>query len=250
MFVTVRAVSCRSTFRAIRCSAPQSRTFPDKSPPAQLAMTFASGISSPMRFSTKLIRGTLVQRYKRFLADVRLADGQIVTAHCTNTGSMMGCKEPGSTVYISRSNKQSRKLAYTWEMLQINRAWVGINTMHPNRLVAEAVEAGTISELDRLPHYSSRSGYPARNTIGSLSRRQQRTLFRRGQERNASRRWCGSLPRRGKRTRHEASKGTDATKTQRPPRRRSLRHPASRLPFLPPGRRDRRRIQPLAPKSD
>jgi sugar fermentation stimulation protein A len=100
-----------------------------------------------MRFSTRLIRGTLVQRYKRFLADVRLADGQIVTAHCTNTGSMMGCKEPGSTVYISRSNKQSRKLAYTWEMLQINRAWVGINTMHPNRLVAEAVEAGTILEL-------------------------------------------------------------------------------------------------------
>ena len=59
----------------------------------------------------------------------------------------MGCKEPGSTVYISRSDKQSRKLPYTWEMLQINRAWVGINTMHPNRLVAEAVEAGTILEL-------------------------------------------------------------------------------------------------------
>ena len=100
-----------------------------------------------MRFSTRLIRGTLVQRYKRFLADVRLADGQIVTAHCTNTGSMMGCKEPGSTVYISRSDKEGRKLAYTWEMLQVNRAWVGINTMHPNRLVAEAVEAGSIPEL-------------------------------------------------------------------------------------------------------
>jgi sugar fermentation stimulation protein A len=100
-----------------------------------------------MRFSTRLIRGTLVQRYKRFLADVRLPDGQIVTAHCTNTGSMMGCKEPGSPVYISRSDKEGRKLLYTWEMLQINRAWVGINTMHPNRLVAEAVETGTISEL-------------------------------------------------------------------------------------------------------
>ncbi len=100
-----------------------------------------------MHFSTKLIRGTLVQRYKRFLADVRLADGQIVTAHCTNTGSMMGCKEPGSTVYISRSDKEGRKLAYTWEMLQVNRGWVGINTMHPNRLVAEAVEAGSIPEL-------------------------------------------------------------------------------------------------------
>jgi sugar fermentation stimulation protein A len=60
---------------------------------------------------------------------------------------MMGCKEPGSTVYISRSDKQNRKLLYTWEMLQINRGWVGINTMHPNRLVAEAVEAGIITEL-------------------------------------------------------------------------------------------------------
>ena len=100
-----------------------------------------------MRFPTRLIRGTLVQRYKRFLADVRLSDGQIVTAHCTNTGSMMGCKEPGSPVYISRSDKEGRKLLYTWEMLQINRAWVGINTMHPNRLVAEAVETGTLSEL-------------------------------------------------------------------------------------------------------
>jgi sugar fermentation stimulation protein A len=100
-----------------------------------------------MRFATKLIRGTLLQRYKRFLADVRLADGEIVTAHCTNTGSMMGCKEPGSTVYISRADKIGRKLAYTWEMLQINRGWVGINTMHPNRLVAEAVEAGIIPEL-------------------------------------------------------------------------------------------------------
>lgn len=100
-----------------------------------------------MRFPAKLIQGTLVQRYKRFLADVRLADDRIVTAHCTNTGSMLGCKEPGSMVYLSLSPNKGRKLAHTWEMIQINRAWVGINTMHPNRLVAEAVEAGAIPEL-------------------------------------------------------------------------------------------------------
>jgi sugar fermentation stimulation protein A len=100
-----------------------------------------------MRFPAKLIQGTLVQRYKRFLADVRLADDRIVTAHCTNTGSMLGCKEPGSAVYLSLSNNPNRKLAHTWEMIRINRAWVGINTMHPNRLVAEAVEAGVIPEL-------------------------------------------------------------------------------------------------------
>jgi sugar fermentation stimulation protein A len=100
-----------------------------------------------MRFPTRLIRGTLVQRYKRFLADVRLESGEIITAHCTNTGSMLGCKEPGSRVYLSRSPNKGRKLAFTWEMIQINRTWVGINTLHPNRLVAEAVEAGAIAEL-------------------------------------------------------------------------------------------------------
>ena len=99
-----------------------------------------------MRFPTRLIRGTLVQRYKRFLADVRLESGEIITAHCTNTGSMLGCKEPGSRVYLSRSPNKGRKLAFTWEMIQINRTWVGINTLHPNRLVAEAVEAGAIAE--------------------------------------------------------------------------------------------------------
>lgn len=100
-----------------------------------------------MLFKSRLIRGTLVQRYKRFLADIRLPTGEIVTAHCTNTGSMLGCKEPGSAVYVSLSPNKGRKLAYTWEMIQIRKAWVGINTLHPNRLVAEAIEAGTLREL-------------------------------------------------------------------------------------------------------
>lgn len=100
-----------------------------------------------MQFPEKLIRGTLVQRYKRFLADVRLPNGDIVTAHCTNTGSMLGCKEPGSAVYISLSPNKGRKLPYTWEMIQVRRIWVGINTMHPNKLVAEAIAAGAIPEL-------------------------------------------------------------------------------------------------------
>ncbi|HET7007393.1 MAG TPA: DNA/RNA nuclease SfsA [Candidatus Binatia bacterium] len=100
-----------------------------------------------MRFPSRLIRGTLVQRYKRFLADVRLEDDEIVTAHCTNTGSMIGCKEPGSKVYISRSENLNRKLLYTWEMIKTDGRWVGINTLHPNKLVAEAVESELITEL-------------------------------------------------------------------------------------------------------
>ena len=100
-----------------------------------------------MRFPSRLIRGTLVQRYQRFLADVRLPSGEIVTAHCTNTGSMIGCKEPRSVVYISRSDKKGRRLLYTWEIVEVGRTWVGINTMHPNRLVAEAITSGAIAEL-------------------------------------------------------------------------------------------------------
>ena len=100
-----------------------------------------------MRFQSQLIRGTLIKRYKRFLADIRLTNGEIVTAHCTNTGSMKGCKEPGSAVYLSRASNLKRKLAYTWELIKVNRTWVGINTMHPNRLVAEGIETGTIREL-------------------------------------------------------------------------------------------------------
>jgi sugar fermentation stimulation protein A len=60
-----------------------------------------------MRFDTPLVRGTLIQRYKRFFVDVRLTNGEIVRAHCTNTGSMLGCNEPGSTVYLSLSGNQS-----------------------------------------------------------------------------------------------------------------------------------------------
>lgn len=100
-----------------------------------------------MRFPAPLINGILIQRYKRFLTDVRLADGTMVTAHCTNTGTMMGCKTPGSAVYISRCTNVRRRLAYTWEMIRVNGGWVGINTLHPNRLVAEAIEMGTIGEL-------------------------------------------------------------------------------------------------------
>lgn len=100
-----------------------------------------------MVFTSRLLRGELIKRYKRFLADIRLRNGQVVTAHCTNTGSMMGCQEPGSTVYISLAKNPKRRLAYTWELVRVHRTWVGINTILPNRLVAEAIESGVIKEL-------------------------------------------------------------------------------------------------------
>src|SRR3989304_3477121 len=100
-----------------------------------------------MRFPAPLVPGRLVERYQRFFADVRLTGGRLVTAHCPNSGSMLGCKEPGSPVYLSHQTGRGRKLAWTWEMVRIGRTWVGVNTLWPNRLVVEAIEDGTLGEL-------------------------------------------------------------------------------------------------------
>jgi sugar fermentation stimulation protein A len=104
-----------------------------------------------MKFSTPLVRATLVRRYKRFLADVILESGEQVTAHTANTGSMAGCQEPGCTVWLSRSDNPKRKYALTWEIVEVqgteDAVPVGINTMLSNKLVAEGVGNGVIEEL-------------------------------------------------------------------------------------------------------
>ncbi|MBI4588168.1 MAG: DNA/RNA nuclease SfsA [Candidatus Rokubacteria bacterium] len=100
-----------------------------------------------MRFPSPLLPGTLLARYKRFFADVRLADDRLVTAHCPNSGSLLGCKAAGSPVYLSHHPDPRRRLPYTWEMIRVGRTWVGINTLWPNRLVVEAIEDGTLGEL-------------------------------------------------------------------------------------------------------
>ncbi len=94
-----------------------------------------------------LVRGTLVRRYKRFLADVVLDGGEAVTAHCPNTGTMASCCESGRTVYLSRADNPRRKLGYTWEMIEMPGSLVGVNTALPNRLVAHALGWGRIPEL-------------------------------------------------------------------------------------------------------
>jgi sugar fermentation stimulation protein A len=95
----------------------------------------------------KLIRGTLIRRYKRFLADVQLETGEIVTAHCPNTGSMQGCSEAGRPVYLSLHDNPRRKLKYTWELIDMPGSMVGVNTLVPNRLVCQAAAGGLIPEL-------------------------------------------------------------------------------------------------------
>jgi sugar fermentation stimulation protein A len=95
-----------------------------------------------------LTRGVLIKRYKRFMADIRLEDGSVVTAHLPNTGSMKSTRAPGSPVALSYRPAPHRKLAWTLEMIQApGGAWVGVNTMYPNRIVAEAVASGRIGPL-------------------------------------------------------------------------------------------------------
>ena len=94
-----------------------------------------------------MVHGTLIKRFKRFLADVRLDDGSEVVAHCTNSGSMKSCLENGAEVYLTPVNDPKRRTKFTWEMIKINGSWVGINTGNPNKLAFEAISAGLIPDL-------------------------------------------------------------------------------------------------------
>lgn len=104
-----------------------------------------------MRFAAPLVPARLVRRYKRFLADMVLDTGEAITAHCANPGSMLGLTAPGNRCWLSRSADPRRRLPWSWELAEVDFGrgpeMVGINTAHPNRLVEEAIRAGTIAPL-------------------------------------------------------------------------------------------------------
>jgi sugar fermentation stimulation protein A len=119
-------------------------------------------------FPSPLLRGRLVQRYKRFFADVDLDEGGLVTAHCPNPGAMAGLNTPGLPAWVSRASDPKRKLQYTLELVETDGRLVGINTMHPNRLAADAIAEGRIPELAGYPSLRREVKYAGDSRIDIL----------------------------------------------------------------------------------
>ncbi|MFP6815932.1 MAG: DNA/RNA nuclease SfsA [Pseudomonadales bacterium] len=113
-----------------------------------------------MRLDPPLQKGRLVRRYKRFLADVEVFGGTILTVHCPNTGAMLGCSDPGSEVWISRSDNDKRKYRHTLEVVCTPLGQVGVNTATANRLVEEAILAGGIAPLLGYPELKREAAVP------------------------------------------------------------------------------------------
>lgn len=118
-----------------------------------------------MQFDTPLIPGTLIRRYKRFLADVRLEDGSVVTAHCPNSGSMKGYKNEGLRVWLEANDNPKRKLRYTWELVETDSGdTVMVHAARANALTVEAIENGTVSELQGYDMLRTEVKYGAQNS--------------------------------------------------------------------------------------
>jgi|TARA_B110001454_G_C12722248_1_gene435225 sugar fermentation stimulation protein A len=100
-------------------------------------------------YKDSFLTGKLIKRYKRFFADVQLDNGEIVTAHCPNTGSMMGLLDKGNKVFLSESDNKKRKLKYTLEIIKINGTHIGVNTHRANRIVEDAINKNKISSIKK-----------------------------------------------------------------------------------------------------
>ena len=124
-----------------------------------------------MRFPTPLIPATLIQRYKRFLADCRLEDGREVTAHCANPGSMLGLAEPGMRIWLEPNDDPKKKLKYGWRLVEhASGDFTGVDTSVPNRALKAALETGQIAALAAYSEVRAEVKYGQNSRIDFLLR--------------------------------------------------------------------------------
>lgn len=121
-----------------------------------------------MQLPKTLYCGTLIKRYKRFLADIRLECGENITAHCPNPGRMTGLSNPGSRVWVSCSPNPNRKLPFTLELIEADGGLVGVNTHHPNKIVREAIESHKIAQLEGYDSLRTEVKYAERSRVDIL----------------------------------------------------------------------------------
>lgn len=125
----------------------------------------------------ELIEAKLLRRYKRFLADVELANGDVITVHCPNTGAMTGCAEPGSRVWLSTSDVKSRKYAHTWELVETAHGMACIHSVKANKVVREAIESGQIPGFEAYPDIRSEVKYGENSRADLLLQGNDRRVF-------------------------------------------------------------------------
>ncbi len=121
-------------------------------------------MGKPLIERTGLVEGRVLKRYKRFLVDVALKDGSVVTAHTTNTGSMKTCWEPGDRVLVEPASNPKRKLPWTWLACERPGGWVGVETGLPNRVVAEAARRDRLPGLPGLTDVRTEVKYGSENS--------------------------------------------------------------------------------------
>ena len=118
-----------------------------------------------MHFPAPLTEVTLLRRYKRFLADVRLPSGEQITVHCANPGSMLGMAQPGARAFISDSGNPARKLRHSLELVEAGGALVGVHTGRANGLAEEAIKGGVVAELRDYAHVRREVKYGAASRV-------------------------------------------------------------------------------------